>query len=465
VDSVSKISAQSLDVFRPKSENPLMSVLAKTDSSNLQPLNVAQQLLFPTASQRVLEPEMANLHSLEKQLLGFNGFGKETVKQALLVEGFSSIPVFINEFWTAKQRAASSLHEVSYRACFKPQLPRFFIERLTSPNDAVYDPFMGRGTTLIEAALLGRTPLGCDVNPLSRILVQARLNPPTIFQISERLNLIDFKAPGEMPKELLTFYHSSTLREICALREYFIRKNSRSQLDGIDYWIWMVATNRLTGHSPGFFSVYTLPPNQAVSLESQAKINAKREQIPPQRNVVELILKKSRQLLGDIGELKRQQLSIDSKESQLLTRSSDKTPEIRSNSVALVVTSPPFLDVVDYAQDNWLRAWFCNVDISKVEIWQIKNLNDWEKRMAGVLSEVRRVLRPMGWVAFEVGEVRNGKIKLENSVAKVGLQAGLRPVFVLINDQIFTKTSNCWGVDNAKKGTNTNRVVLFQKEN
>ena len=63
------------------------------------------------------------------------------------------VPTLVNEFWTSKQRAASRLHEISYRACFKPQLPRFFIQRLTRPGDRVYDPFMGRGTTLIEAAL------------------------------------------------------------------------------------------------------------------------------------------------------------------------------------------------------------------------------------------------------------------------------------------------------------------------
>jgi methylase of polypeptide subunit release factors len=119
---------------------------------------------------------------------------------------------------------------------------------------------------------------------------------------------------------------------------------------------------------------------------------------------------------------------------------------------------------VDYEQDNWLRAWFCGIDISKLAIWQIKNLDAWEARMTDVLSEVHRVLQPGGWVAFEVGEVRNGKIKLEASVLKVGREVGLQPVLVLINDQIFTKTSNCWGVENLKKGTNTNRVILFQKE-
>ncbi|HQI76296.1 MAG TPA: DNA methyltransferase, partial [Candidatus Latescibacteria bacterium] len=85
----------------------------------------------------------------------FRGFGRETKVRETRSASFSGEPVsvatFVNEFWTARQRQASSLHEVSYRACFKPQLSRFFIERLTAPGDAVYDPFMGRGTTVIEA--------------------------------------------------------------------------------------------------------------------------------------------------------------------------------------------------------------------------------------------------------------------------------------------------------------------------
>ncbi len=41
------------------------------------------------------------------------------------------IPRYVGEFWTSKQRQAASISEISYRACFKPQLPRFFIELLT----------------------------------------------------------------------------------------------------------------------------------------------------------------------------------------------------------------------------------------------------------------------------------------------------------------------------------------------
>ncbi|WP_317136356.1 hypothetical protein [Methanochimaera problematica] len=59
-------------------------------------------------------------------------------------EGRPDITKYTNEFWTSKQRQASSIHEVSYRACFKPQLPRFFIDLLTDSGDVVYDPFTGR---------------------------------------------------------------------------------------------------------------------------------------------------------------------------------------------------------------------------------------------------------------------------------------------------------------------------------
>ena len=127
------------------------------------------------------------------------------------------------------------------------------------------------------------------------------------------------------------------------------------------------------------------------------------------------------------------------------------------------MTSPPFLDVVNYAGDNWLRGWFCGVDTSDVQISMHKKLPDWQAAMTDVFKELARVLKPRGHVAFEVGEVRNGQIKLEEAVLPCGVAAGLTPLLVVINSQTFTKTANCWGVSNNSKGTNTNRIVVFRK--
>jgi hypothetical protein len=66
-------------------------------------------------------------------------------------------------------------------------------------------------------------------------------------------------------------------------------------------------------------------------------------------------------------------------------------------------------------------------------------------------------------VAFEVGEVNKATVRLEDAVVPSAMDAGLEPVFVLINDQAFTKTANLWGVANNRVGTNSNRVVLLRK--
>ena len=425
----------------------------------------AQQLEFDVPPGTL--PEPARIPSFVQQVRDFREFGEVTRSTVTTVPGADSAPqsveTLINEFWTARQRQACSLHEVSYRACFKPQLPRFFIERLTAPGDIVYDPFMGRGTTPIEAALLGRVPFGCDINPLSLAFVPPRLYPPTLGAVGERLTTIDLSRHEEYPEELLVFYHPDTLRHIVALKEYFLRRQREGAFDALDAWIRLVSINRLTGHSNGFFSVYTLPPNQAVSVKSQTKINADRQQTPTPRDVCKLILKKSKQLLGDCDAAARRNLAQVANRALLINSAAHTTPEIPGNSVALVVTSPPFLDVVDYATDNWLRCWFLGIDAKGVQITVPKKLEVWTEAMAAVFRELHRVLKPGGHVAFEVGEVRGGKIRLEEAVLPCGRAAGLEPVMVLINDQEFTKTANCWGVDNNSKGTNTNRIVLFRK--
>ena len=397
-------------------------------------------------------------NDLRFHLTNFKDFGTAThIKETRSSDGRITVPTFINEFWTAAQRNANNLHEVSYRACFKPQLPRFFIERLTQPGDVAYDPFMGRGTTLLEAALMGRVPCGNDINPLSLLLIKPRLQPPTIESINARLNQIPFDVETEIRDDLLVFYHPETLRQISVLRSYFLNRAAAGELDVVDEWIRMVALNRLTGHSPGFFSVYTLPPNQAVSIKSQTKINRDRNQTPPRRDVPTLILKKSKNLLSDHRH------SSSFLPAVLVNKPASATSEITSDSVSLVVTSPPFLDVVDYAGDNWLRCWFAGIDPQSVKLTVPKKLEDWQAEMTRVFIELRRILKPGGHIAFEVGEVRAGKVKLEETVLTCGLDAGLAPELVLVNQQHFTKTANCWGVANNSKGTNSNRIALFCK--
>lgn len=406
----------------------------------------------------------SHLQSFSLEADGANADTRQTLRDAVEVGG-RSVPRYTNAFWTSGQRQSHSLHEVSYRACFKAELPRFFIQQLTQPGDVVYDPFMGRGTTLLEAALMGRHVAGNDVSPLARILLEPRLSPPTLEQVRDRLAEIlwDSGPPAEM--DLSMFYSPATLGRIMALRGHLQARAQTGEEDATDRWIRMVATNRLTGHSPGFFSVYTMPPNQAVSAETQRKINARRNQTPPDRDLAAIILKKSKALMADLDSATRQRMQVIGREARFTCMPAQEASPLEAGSVSLVVTSPPFLDVVQYEQDNWLRCWFNGINAKETgkAITMSKTVGPWGGVMRSALDQLKRLLKPGGWIAFEVGEVRGGKVRLDEAVAPLGIEAGLECRGIMVNDQRFTKTANCWGISNNARGTNSNRIVLFQK--
>ncbi len=62
-----------------------------------------------------------------------------------------------------------------FPAKFPPRLPRFFIEELSAPGETVLDPMCGSGTTLVEAVALGRNAIGCDIDPLARMIAATKL--------------------------------------------------------------------------------------------------------------------------------------------------------------------------------------------------------------------------------------------------------------------------------------------------
>ncbi len=391
--------------------------------------------------------------------------GSNTIVKPTIING-EEVSTFINEYWTSKQRKSSPIHEISYRACFKAQLPRFFIKLLTDKGDTVYDPFSGRGTTIIEAAILGRQVISNDINPLSRIISSPRLSVPEDSDVFARLEGIHINKNAKADIDLSMFYHPETEAELVSLRSYLIERAETETEDEIDRWIRMVATNRLTGHSAGFFSVYTLPPNQAVSRESQVKINIKRNQKPGYRDTKKIIIRKTNSLTKKLSADELANLRGAAKTALFIIKDARETNEIEDNTVSLTVTSPPFLDIVQYSKDNWLRCWFNGINSYEIEkkITMSTKVEAWAAVMGKVFEELYRITKPGGWVAFEVGEVKKGKINLEDYVVPLGLKAGFNCIGVIINQQEFTKTANIWGIKNNKAGTNSNRIAIFQKK-
>ena len=376
----------------------------------------------------------------------------------------------VGELWTAQQRQMHSLHYVvSYRGSFKPELPDYCIRRYSNKGDVVYDPFSGRGTTALQANLLGRVAKVADINPLAVKMTRAKTEPVGLDEVVLRLNEIDFRRPVELTgyqENFAPFYHPDTYRELINLKNFVRRKPDR-----INNFIELIALSRLHGHSPGFFSVYSFP-QISIPPANQRQINIKRGQVPDYRAVAPRIIKKAAQSLRDGFSSEFFQVSA-ANDYQAADARDPAT--VKSNSVDLVVFSPPFLDKVDYLLDNWLEFWFSGIDPRTFgeNLIMCRSLAEWREFISRVLGHCLKALRPDGYLVIEVGEVEvNGEtIYLDEIVAEEasrvigsGTDTGKRLVVqeVLINKQSFTKLSNCFNVDNNKKGTNTNRLVVIK---
>jgi hypothetical protein len=177
-------------------------------------------------------------------------------------------------------------------------------------------------------------------------------------------------------------------------------------------------------------------------------------------------VKKTRNLVRTLTVPQTRALNTAGKRAHFLTCDARKTLKIPDSSVQLTVTSPPFLDIVQYRDDNWLRCWFNGLESGQIgkTLTMSRTVDAWKDVMGKVFGELYRVTAPAGWVAFEVGEVRKGTVRLEEHVIPLGIRAGFSCKALMVNAQAFTKTSHIWGVDNMGCGTNTNRIVVFTKE-
>ena len=369
------------------------------------------------------------------------------------------------EFWTEQQRQMHSLHYVvSYRASFKPELPEFFISRYSAPGGVVLDPFNGRGTTALQANLMGRTAYGSDVNPMSGRITYPKCNPVSALEIEERLDDVELDpdTPVGGEDDFSMFYHPGTYREIVGLKRYLAENFTDA-----DRFIELVALSRLHGHSPGFFSVYSFP-QISVPSANQVKINERRNQTPDYRPIKTRILRKASRSLAD-GKIDRIRRASRNNRFELCDARELSFPDA---SADLIVTSPPFLNKADYILDNWMELWFLGIDEDAVRkgVVQTTSLKKWIEFMTPAIAEMGRVLRSDGVAVIEVGEVMIGDELVHLDEVIVDIVGDLRsdgcPLVVeevLIHEQDFTKLANCFKIDNNKKGTNTHRLVVLRR--
>jgi DNA methylase len=115
-----------------------------------------------------------------------------------------------------------SLHP--YLGKFIPQLVEVFLRRHFKPGDCVYDPFVGSGTTLVEANVLGVAAIGCDISSFNCLLSRVKTYPYPLASLELGLRgaleqtrqTVEVVTTEEASDWLRSWYSSRALRELLA---------------------------------------------------------------------------------------------------------------------------------------------------------------------------------------------------------------------------------------------------------
>src|SRR6266567_8030547 len=253
--------------------------------------------------------------------------------------------------WSRNSTRASdcTYHQIGpYIGRMKTSMARSLIEHWTSPGDLIVDPFCGCGVVALEGASSGRRVIAGDWNPYAVLLTRAKVFAPASLKVAQRRlqnvwnrsrELVANQDLRSVPDWVRRFFHLSTLRNVLAFRDACVDRG--------DEFLLACLLGILHHQRPGFLSY---PSSHLVPYLRDR--NFPRRLFPEmyaERDVlVRLQAKLTRTFRRPAGpfEESRRIFRLDAREF----------PKVKG--IRAVITSPPYMNELDYVRDNRLRLWF-----------------------------------------------------------------------------------------------------------
>jgi hypothetical protein len=300
--------------------------------------------------------------------------------------------------WTGSAlKNESTFHQLSpYIGKLKSSIAASLISQFTNPGDLVYDPFSGSGTVALEAWAANRRVVANDLSPYAHALTRAKLFPPQTLQDAlssiEQTSVAAIKLRDDVdlrkvPHWVRDFFHPETLRETIAWTSALRRQRS---------WFLLAALLGILHHQrPGFLS------------------------FPSSHTVPYLRVKKfPRSRFPKLYEYRSLRDRLEAK----VTRAFRQTPELDfdiaracfhkdAGTFALpepadaIITSPPYMRLLDYARDNRLRLWFLGAqDWHSLDRIVSPNQEAFLGLMRRCFTKWKTVLRPNHCCVLVIGD-------------------------------------------------------------
>lgn len=241
-----------------------------------------------------------------------------------------------------------------------PAIPRAFIRKFTKAGDLVFDPFAGSGTTALETKYLDRDFLGVEINPLSILMIKVKTsnyNVKVLKDLNEKI-LDSFENDKKD--------YSNVDRPFCVNRDHWFKEFVQNDLLKLEYNIKRIIDSNLKANDrEKYKNFYMLCLSAIIKQVSNADT----------MHVFPGISKRMRRLESegkihiDVFETYKRAINkrikyvdeIGKHKSNITVMMGDSaTIDLKKyyNKVKLIVTNPPYISSVRYAETLKLELYW-----------------------------------------------------------------------------------------------------------
>jgi DNA modification methylase len=328
----------------------------------------------------------------------------------------------------------STIHQLSpYIGKIKSVFARKLITTYTKPGDTILDPFAGSGTMAFESLIAERHAIANDMNPYALTLIKAKMFPPNSLEeaierakyyISSSEQQIDKINLKKVPDWVKQFYHQDTLKEIISLSQ-LLRDND-------EYFLLACLLGILHHERPGFLSY---PASHLVPyLRTKKYPPEKYPEMYTYRDVESRLIKKIKRVYKRFPIINSTlQKTCFEKDAEQLT--------LAKNSIDAIISSPPYMNALDYARDNRLRLWLLGEnDYKKYDNTSPRNIDDFKKLMRKVMKNLYPTLKMNSCCIFVLGDINRSKksINTASAILDIANDMGVFKCEGFIQDKVPT---------------------------